>query len=111
MEENRKEQCDCNKTNNSETKEALEELTRKINTIGESLAVISNDLGHLISVVAEILAEQGKVEDAESLNNSVSLLVYARDDLAKEFQPDVYEVSKMRDENIVPMFIKDLLNL
>lgn len=111
MEENRKEQCDCNKTNNSETKEALGELTRKINTIGESLAVISNDLGHLISVVAEILAEQGKVEDAESLNDSVLLLVYARDELAKEFQPDAYEMSKMRDENIVPMFLKDLLNL
>lgn len=90
MEENRKEQCECNKTNNSETKEALEELTRKINTIGSSLAVISNDLGHLIAVVAEMLAEQNKVESANSLNDSALLLVNARDELTKEFQPEVY---------------------
>lgn len=110
MEENRKEQCDCNKTNNSETKEALEELTRKINTIGESLAVISNDLGHLISVVAEILAEQGKVEDAESLNDSALLLVHARDELTKEFQPEVYAASKVGEESIALMILKGLFN-
>lgn len=110
MEENRKEQCDCNKTNNSETKEALGELTRKINTIGESLAVISNDLGNLISVVAEILAEQGKVENAESLNDSVLLLIYARDELTKEFQPEVYEASKMSDERLALMILKGLFN-
>lgn len=89
MEENRKEQCDCNKTNNSETKEALE-FMRKINTIGGSLAVLSNSLGHLISDVAEMLAEQDKVENAKSLNDSALLLVHARDELTKEFQPEVY---------------------
>ena len=110
MEENKKEQCDCNKTNNSETKEALEELTRKINTIGGSIAVLSNSLGHLISVVAEILAEQGKVEDAESLNDSALLLVHARDESTKEFQPEVYAASKVSEESIALMILKGLLN-
>lgn len=110
MEENRKEQCDCNKTNNSETKEALEELTRKINTIGDSLAVLFNSLGHLISVVTEILAEQGKVEYAESLNNSVLSLVHARDELTKEFRPEVYAASKVSEESIALMILKGLFN-
>ena len=93
MEENRKEQCDCNKTNNSETKEALEELTRKINTIGGSLAVLSNSLGHLISVVAEMLAEQDKEGSAKSLNESALSLVHARDELTKEFWPEVSQAA------------------
>lgn len=110
MEENRKEQCDCNKTNNSETKEALEEFTRKINTIGGSLAVLSNSLGHLISVVAEMLAEQDKVGSAKSLNDSALLLVHARDELTKEFQPEVYAASKVSEESIALMILKGLFN-
>lgn len=110
MEENRKEQCDCNKTNNSETKEALEELTRKINTIGGSLAVLSNSLGLLISVVAEMLAEQDKVGSAKSLNDSAFLLVQARDELTKEFQPEVYAASKVGEESIALMILKGLFN-
>lgn len=110
MEENRKEQCDCNKTNNSETKEALGELTRKINTIGGNLAIFSNSLGYLISVVAEMLAEQDKVGSVKSLNDSAMLLVNARDELTKEFQPEVYAASKASEESIALMILKGLFN-
>lgn len=97
MEENKKEQCDCNKTTEV-SKESLEDLTRKVNEIGKSLSVLVNSIGHLTNITAELLVEQGKTEQADSLNKSITLMILTRDGLTKEFSPEVYEGLKQMNQ-------------
>lgn len=57
-----------------------------------------------------MLAEQDKIENAKSLNDSALLLVHARDELTKEFQTEVYVASKVGEESIALMILKGLFN-
>lgn len=103
-------QCECNKTTEV-SKESLEDLTRKVNEIGKSPSVIVNLIGHLADITVELLAEQRETEQAASLNRSIAVMILTRDELTKEFCPEIYEGLKSNDSDLTMKIIMDILGM